>query len=263
MDDNTVNVRYMVDDVDAAVALYTTHFDFTVNSNAAPAFADVIRGRLRLLLSGPGSSAGRPMRDGRQPVPGGWNRIHLIVADLPAEVERLQPPAWSSATRSSPGPEDLRSSSTTLLKTPSNSSNPLTGRRTATALWCSVLADEPELVPVWVTDRELPRAVRSVEEARRPRPGPDPPHHASTSRTLKLYRPVAGTGSSSEIANCAEPVWKWAYFGASGGQWPCAGSPRICSYQATALSKSRTLTLTCSSRGTSMSRTLQPAPRPG
>ena len=90
MDDNTVNVRYMVDDVDAAVAFYTTHFDFTVNSNAAPAFADVIRGRLRLLLSGPGSSAGRPMPDGRQPVPGGWNRIHLIVADLAAEVDRLQ-----------------------------------------------------------------------------------------------------------------------------------------------------------------------------
>ena len=64
MDDNTVNVRYMVDDVDAAVAFYTTHFDFTLISSAAPAFADVIRGRLRLLLSGPGSSAGRPMPDG-------------------------------------------------------------------------------------------------------------------------------------------------------------------------------------------------------
>jgi catechol 2,3-dioxygenase-like lactoylglutathione lyase family enzyme len=90
MDDNTVSVRYMVDDVDAAVAFYTTHFDFSVISSAAPAFADVIRGNLRLLLSGPGSSAGRPMPDGRQPVPGGWNRIHLIVADLAAEVDRLQ-----------------------------------------------------------------------------------------------------------------------------------------------------------------------------
>jgi len=90
MDGNTVSVRYMVDDVDAAVAFYTTHFDFSVISNAAPAFADVIRGNLRLLLSGPGSSAGRPMPDGRQPVPGGWNRIHLIVADLAAEVARLQ-----------------------------------------------------------------------------------------------------------------------------------------------------------------------------
>jgi len=90
MDDNTVSVRYMVDDVDAAIAFYTTHFNFTLISSAAPAFADVIRGRLRLLLSGPGSSAGRPMPDGRKPVPGGWNRIHLIVADLAAEVDRLQ-----------------------------------------------------------------------------------------------------------------------------------------------------------------------------
>jgi catechol 2,3-dioxygenase-like lactoylglutathione lyase family enzyme len=86
----TVNVRYMVDDVDAAVAFYTEHFGFTLLSNAAPAFADVIRGNLRLLLSGPKSSAGRPMPDGRQPGPGGWNRIHLIVDDLPAEVERLR-----------------------------------------------------------------------------------------------------------------------------------------------------------------------------
>jgi catechol 2,3-dioxygenase-like lactoylglutathione lyase family enzyme len=90
MDDNTVSVRYMVDDVDAAIAFYTTHFNFTLISSAAPAFADVIRGSLRLLLSGPGSSAGRPMPDGRKPVPGGWNRIHLIVADLAAEVDRLQ-----------------------------------------------------------------------------------------------------------------------------------------------------------------------------
>jgi catechol 2,3-dioxygenase-like lactoylglutathione lyase family enzyme len=90
MDDTTVNVRYMVDDVEAAVAFYTTHFGFTLLSSAAPAFADVIRGNLRLLLSGPRSSAGRPMPDGRQPAPGGWNRIHLIVADLAAEVERLR-----------------------------------------------------------------------------------------------------------------------------------------------------------------------------
>jgi catechol 2,3-dioxygenase-like lactoylglutathione lyase family enzyme len=55
----------------------------------APAFADVRRGALRLLLSGPTSSAGRPMPDGRTPGPGGWNRIHLIVDDIEAEVERL------------------------------------------------------------------------------------------------------------------------------------------------------------------------------
>jgi catechol 2,3-dioxygenase-like lactoylglutathione lyase family enzyme len=86
----TVNVRYMVSDVDAAVRWYTEHLGFTVLSNAAPAFADVSRGALRLLLSGPTSSAGRPMPDGERPAPGGWNRIHLIVDDLPAEVARLR-----------------------------------------------------------------------------------------------------------------------------------------------------------------------------
>ena len=90
MHDELVNVRYMVDDVDNAVAFYTTHFGFALRSSAAPAFADVTRGRLRLLLSGPSSSAGRPMPDGRAPEPGGWNRIHLIVEDLAAEVERLR-----------------------------------------------------------------------------------------------------------------------------------------------------------------------------
>jgi catechol 2,3-dioxygenase-like lactoylglutathione lyase family enzyme len=85
----TVHVRYMVDDVDAAATLYTTHLGFTLISKTAPAFADVARGDLRLLLSGPSSSAGRPMPDGRRPAPGGWNRIHLIVDDLAAEVDRL------------------------------------------------------------------------------------------------------------------------------------------------------------------------------
>ena len=90
MPDEFVNVRYMVDDVETAVAFYTTHFGFKLRSSAAPAFADVIRGHLRLLLSGPASSAGRPMPDGRTPQPGGWNRIHLIVADIDAEVARLR-----------------------------------------------------------------------------------------------------------------------------------------------------------------------------
>src|SRR3954449_9697464 len=80
----------MVDDVDDAVAFYTNHFGFTLRTSAAPAFADVVRGNLRLLLSGPKSSAGRPMPDGSTPQPGGWNRIHLIVDDITAEVARLQ-----------------------------------------------------------------------------------------------------------------------------------------------------------------------------
>jgi catechol 2,3-dioxygenase-like lactoylglutathione lyase family enzyme len=90
MTQDTVNVRYMVDDVQAAVDFYTTHFGFDLRSNAAPAFADVVRGNLRLLLSGPTSSAGRPMPDGAKPGPGGWNRIEFLVEDIAAEVERLR-----------------------------------------------------------------------------------------------------------------------------------------------------------------------------
>ena len=88
--EETVNVRYMVDDVEAAVDFYTTHLGFKVNTSFPPAFADVTRGNLRLLLSGPKSSAGRPMPDGAQPGPGGWNRIHLITSDLESEVARLK-----------------------------------------------------------------------------------------------------------------------------------------------------------------------------
>jgi catechol 2,3-dioxygenase-like lactoylglutathione lyase family enzyme len=90
MSEDLVNVRYMVDDVQESVDFYTTHLGFEVRTNYAPAFADVTRGNLRLLLSGPMSSAGRLMPDGAVPGPGGWNRIHLIVDDLPAEVDRLR-----------------------------------------------------------------------------------------------------------------------------------------------------------------------------
>jgi catechol 2,3-dioxygenase-like lactoylglutathione lyase family enzyme len=79
----------MVNDLEAAVAFYTSHLGFTIMSKTAPAFADVVRGDLRLLLSGPASSAGRSMPDGRQPSPGGWNRIHLIDEDLATKVHRL------------------------------------------------------------------------------------------------------------------------------------------------------------------------------
>jgi catechol 2,3-dioxygenase-like lactoylglutathione lyase family enzyme len=86
-----VSVRYMVRDVAEAIDFYTNWFGFELGQNASPAFAEVVRGRLRLLLAGPKSSAGRPMPDGRKPEPGGWNRIHFVVDDIDREVERLRP----------------------------------------------------------------------------------------------------------------------------------------------------------------------------
>ena len=85
-----VNVRYMVDDVDTAIDFYTKYLDFELRSSAAPAFADITRSNLRLLLSGPTSSAGRAMPDGTKPGPGGWNRIHLLVDDIHADVAHLR-----------------------------------------------------------------------------------------------------------------------------------------------------------------------------
>jgi catechol 2,3-dioxygenase-like lactoylglutathione lyase family enzyme len=85
-----VNVRYLVDDVEQSVAWYTEILGFEILTNTPPAFANVVSGNLRLLLSGPMSSAGRPMADGTKPGPGGWNRIHLIVDDIAAEVARLR-----------------------------------------------------------------------------------------------------------------------------------------------------------------------------
>lgn len=89
MSEELANVRYMVNDVQEAVDFYTMYFGFKELSNASPAFADVARGPLRLLLSGKTSSAGRPMPDGEEPIPGGWNRIELIVKDIESEVNRL------------------------------------------------------------------------------------------------------------------------------------------------------------------------------
>jgi catechol 2,3-dioxygenase-like lactoylglutathione lyase family enzyme len=85
-----VSVRYIVRDVEASIAFYTAHLGFKPLTSALPAFADIARGELRLLLSGPTSSGGRTLPDGRTPAPGGWNRIHLIVEDLASEVERLR-----------------------------------------------------------------------------------------------------------------------------------------------------------------------------
>jgi len=109
----TVNVRYMVDDVEAAVSFYTTHLGFTLLSSAAPAFADVSRGDLRLLLSGATSSAGRAMPDGRRPEPGGWNRIQLIVDDIGAEVARLRGLRFRNDVVTGPGGSQI------LLEDPS------------------------------------------------------------------------------------------------------------------------------------------------
>src|SRR5512145_2542224 len=85
-----VNVRYMIDDVSAAIEFYTTLLGFTLEHDASPAFAAVSRDGVRLLLSGDGSSGKRPLADGRRQVAGGWNRIHLQVSDLESEVERLR-----------------------------------------------------------------------------------------------------------------------------------------------------------------------------
>lgn len=85
-----VSVRYMIDDVPAAIRFYTTLLGFTLEHDASPAFAAVVRDGVRLYLSGEGSSGKRPLADGRRQEPGGWNRIHLRVADLEAEVERLR-----------------------------------------------------------------------------------------------------------------------------------------------------------------------------
>ena len=85
-----VGVRYIIDDVRAAVAFYTTHLGFTLEHDASPAFAAVSRDGVRLLLSGDGSSGKRPLADGRRQEAGGWNRIHLQVGDLESEVERLR-----------------------------------------------------------------------------------------------------------------------------------------------------------------------------
>ena len=90
MNTEQVNVRYIVEDVDAAIEFYTKQLGFTIGTNSSLAFADVTKGNLRLLLSGRKSSAGRAMPDGVLPFPGGWNRIELVVNDLPSEVEKLR-----------------------------------------------------------------------------------------------------------------------------------------------------------------------------
>jgi catechol 2,3-dioxygenase-like lactoylglutathione lyase family enzyme len=88
----TVSVRYIVDDVDAAIAFYTQQLGFTIEVHPAPGFAILSRGDLRLLLNAAGGPGGtsQPMPDGRKPESGGWNRIQLLVDDLDSEVETLR-----------------------------------------------------------------------------------------------------------------------------------------------------------------------------
>lgn len=88
---STVSVRYIVDDVEVAIAFYTEHLGFSVDLHPAPGFAMLSRGNLRLLLNAPGAGgAGQAMPDRRRPEPGGWNRIQLQVDDLAREVQRLR-----------------------------------------------------------------------------------------------------------------------------------------------------------------------------
>ena len=86
-----VNVRYIVDDVDAAIPFYTDMLGFKVEMHPAPGFASLLRGDLQLLLNRPGAGgAGQAMRDGQSPTPGGWNRIQIEVEDIEATVRKLK-----------------------------------------------------------------------------------------------------------------------------------------------------------------------------
>lgn len=93
-------MRYLVDDVGAATAFYTEHLGFSLERQMGPAFAIVSRNDLSLWLSGPESSAARPMPDGRRPEPGGWNRLVVVVDDLDTEVEALKGQESVSETKS-------------------------------------------------------------------------------------------------------------------------------------------------------------------
>jgi catechol 2,3-dioxygenase-like lactoylglutathione lyase family enzyme len=127
--DEMISVRYMVDDVEASIDFYTKHLGFEVRMSAAPAFADVARGNLRLLLSGPASSAGRPMTDGATPGPGGWNRLHFVLDDLDAEVARLREAGLTFRNEAVSGPGGTQ----ILLEDPSGNLVELFQPRTAPA----------------------------------------------------------------------------------------------------------------------------------
>ena len=104
------HVRYQVTDIDRSIAFYTQRLGFTLETRVGSAFAAVLLGRLRLILGGPGSSGSRPMPDGRQQLPGGWNRILIYVDDLDADIERLrgQGVLFRNAVEAGPGGKQIQ-----------------------------------------------------------------------------------------------------------------------------------------------------------
>ena len=116
-------VRYQVSDVSRAVAFYTGHLGFALQHQQLPAFANVSLGDLHLLLSGPGASGSRPMPDGRPQQPGGWNRIVLRIADLPACIDGSRRQASVSATTWKPARAAGRFSWTIRTAIPLNCSS--------------------------------------------------------------------------------------------------------------------------------------------
>jgi catechol 2,3-dioxygenase-like lactoylglutathione lyase family enzyme len=102
--ESTVTVRYQVRDIDRSIAFYTERLAFQLGTKSGTVFADVVRGNLRLILSGPGSSGSRALPDGRRQEPGGWNRILLTVADLAAEIRNLEQARVSFRNETEEGP---------------------------------------------------------------------------------------------------------------------------------------------------------------
>ena len=103
--ESIVTVRYQVNDIERSIAFYTERFAFRPGTKSGTAFADVTRGNLRLILSGPGSSGSRAMPDGRRQEPGGWNRIVLAVDDLASQIASLEEAGgrFRNQTESGPG----------------------------------------------------------------------------------------------------------------------------------------------------------------
>ncbi len=121
----TVNVRYIVRDVEEVITFYTEHLGFEVQMPPGPGFARLARGDLRLLLNAVGGSGGaaQAMPDGRRPEPGGWNRIQIEVEDIDATVGKLKSSGVHFRNDIVTGNGGNKSSSTTPPATPSNSSS--------------------------------------------------------------------------------------------------------------------------------------------